>query len=313
MKTRLRNLVLTAFMLIILGVVGCKDGEKTHDAAKTETCKINLDEGKWDDAIDNCGDLDDDEGKHYTAQAYMGRGGLNLSSLISQIDLLTVNPGDAIYEFIPDTTAKKNDFRMAISIIMKDITTRTNLMNWEVMLMTSILILGELKDLVDLSLADGTFSTCASTDISNCSFAPTINTTATPPEVNYSGLGNSLYEGLCDDITPNSAVASTVGADQGTNVGTPTYNFTISKCTIQTTSLLYYNKVAYEAYDATTTKNYSVLNFYDRMDIGGDYTVSVEGSSDVALCGIVDVATTAADDLKLNDCGMFNFLANPGL
>lgn len=314
MKTILKKIAIFLFAFGAIGAVGCKDSEQKHDAAKLEICKINLDDGEWDDAIDNCADVDSSEGKHLTAQAYMGRAGLNLSSLISNIDKLTDDPGDALFSYIPDSTQEKEDYRMAVSIIMKEIDTRTNLMNWEVMLMTGILVLGELKDLVNLTLTDGNFSTCASTNISNCSFSPKLDTAPTPDKVNYNGLGTNFYKGLCDDITPNSTVSSTVGADNGTDTsGDPHYDFTIHKCTIQNTSLLYYNKIAYEAYDPTTDRNYSVLNFYDRMDVGGDYTVDVNGSASVALCGKVSVATTGDEDLKLNDCGIFNFLANPGL
>jgi len=324
------------FILILcssLMVQGCKDTEATHVAGLLETCKLLLNERSWEDAIETCGELESDEGKHLTAIAYMGRSGLTLSNLLVELTDSSATPTSLIFGQIPDTDAKAADYKKALQLIMGEITTKSTTMYLEGILLSSLLIFKELKTLLGLSVADGQIQTCAGdpADLNNCSFAPTVDDVVHPTYGDvpgllvFNGLGTSFYQGICGDITTDAAsVDSSTDTTTTINISTTvevhgtvsvdvTYDVTIHGSPIGRASALYYNKVASEAYAVSGTEDLSSLNFYGKMDTGTNFEIVVDPLPSISFCNSGAIEPPDASDDRLNDCEVLSFLKNPGI
>lgn len=313
---------------------GCKDTKATHEAGILESCKLLLNDRDWKEAINVCGDLDSDEGKHLTAIAYMGRSGLLISSILVELTDSSNSPSTLIFNYIPDTTAKVSDFKAALRILMDDISVKDQSIYLEGILLSSLLIFKELKTLLGLSLVNGEIGTCAGdpADISNCDFAPSITEVYSstygydvPGTLSFGGLGSAFYQGVCSDLTSDAAVTvsktdtateialSLVGdPDYGTIDVDVTYDVTIDSAPVQAGSALYYNKIASEAYAVSGTQDLSSLNFYSRMDSGTNFSVDVSPLPTVTFCNSGAIEPPDASDDVLSDCEILSFLENPG-
>ncbi|MFH2131357.1 MAG: hypothetical protein ABIK68_13360 [bacterium] len=313
---------------------GCKDTGATHAAADVEACKILLDKRNWSEAIDACNDLEDDEGKHLAAIAYMGRSGLTMATILTALSDSSNTPTSLIFEQIPDTEAKRLDFKIALHKIMGEIQTKDQSMYLEAILLSSLLIFKELKTLLGLTLVNGTIGTCAGdpANIENCTFAPKItevyNATYdknVPGKLVFGGLGASFYQRIAGDLTTDASVTDTTrdilskitlslvsDPKYGTVSVDVTYDVTVDSARIGRSSPLYYNKLASEAYAAAGTVDLSSLNFYNRMDTGTNFSIAVSPLPSITFCKTDGITPPVASDDILNDCEILSFLENPG-
>lgn len=332
---KLKSVVLLVLLLVCGWLFsGCKDTGATHVAGLLESCKIKLDQRNWEDAIDICSELDDDEGKHLTAIAYMGRSGLTMAEILTELTGSSDSPTTLIFGKIPDTDQKVSDFKKALYLIMGEVQVKDQTLYLEGILLSSLLIFKELKTLLGLSLVDGNIGTCAGTpaDINNCSFAPTITEVFNsgyginvPGNLVFGGLGSAFYQGIAGDITADTSVTSssrdatteivldlTGDPEYGTINVDVTYDVTVDHATIARGSALYYNKVASAAYAAIGTEDLSSLDFYSKMDTGSNFTIIVSPLPSIKFCNAGAIEPPDATDDKLNDCEILSFLENPG-
>jgi len=299
---------LLLILLVLVGVQSCKDSDASHQEAKLESCRLLVDEKQWDAAIAACEGVKNDEGWHLTAQSYMGRSGLSLFSLMADLTGDSVTPANLLFNYVPTTPAEAADYKQALDHIMLDVTEKTQIMYLEVMLVSSMLIFKELKDLLTLNVVNGSFTTCAGdpADITNCSFAPTL-VAGVPPELSFVGLGTNFYDGLCGN---SSSDVSAVGYQDSNPIEFKTV--TINKCTIQNDSVLYYNKLANDNYKGSGISGLSILNFYNSMDSGTNFSITLSGLS-VSFCNADGILPpNATPDMQLNDCEVLGYLLNPG-
>ncbi len=326
-------------LFFLLVISGCKETSSTTTAGILEHCKILIDQANWTNAIDACDDIETDEGRHLTAQAYMGRAGLSLLSIAGEL----MGGGDggaaaSVFAFFPDTTADENDYNSALQYLLgKDaddsdyIEEKTQSIYLEGLLISSMLILKQLKLLLGLSIdSNGDFAACDMDETSDnfCAFVPSITMDTSIPDVEvpdklvFNGLGQTFYSGICgqsDDATHDTVKTTDITTDEDDPASTSdpkekltvtvTNNVTVYGCTIQTTSALYYNQVAndnFEGFD--DLDDLSVLDFYGRMNNGNNFSIEIiEASGDtaaqeIAFCNTGYIALPSATDTKLNDC-----------
>ncbi|OGH00232.1 MAG: hypothetical protein A2600_07085 [Candidatus Lambdaproteobacteria bacterium RIFOXYD1_FULL_56_27] len=325
-------LALLLFVLL-LGLGGCKDTAPTHAAALLETCKLALDRQKWDDAVTACAKITTDEGYHLTAQAYMGRAGVSLLDILSG---LSGGSGSVtgLFSSVPATAAATTDSKKALDALFS-IAKPGQTVYLEGLLLSSLLIIKELKILASLSVAaDGTVTHCASGgSLDGCSFSFSLSKTTyteadvlagvIPVSMTYSGLGTDIYAGLCSDSgsqTHNTKVVTATSTVNDPLTGTAypvqvTEKNTIAHCTIKPGSVLYYNKVA-SANLTSSISGLAQLNFYAKMDTGNNYSKTFTSSSiaspgiTISICNADAIPVTEVTDLLLNDCELLYFLTN---
>lgn len=319
-KIKIYRRILPILLLVIVSgsLLSCKDESAVNDSGKLETCRLYLDRSEWNSAVAACKDLESDEGRHLSALAYMGRSGFTISSLMLDLSESSGSATNLLYEKIPDTDAKKNDFKKALYKIMGEITNKTPTMYFEAVLLSSLIVFKELKTLLGLQIVNGAIQTCAgasgSTDISNCSFAPTITTG--PDTLHFSGLGSTFYKGVCGSIEADTTDDANVGTSKDTTTQftdgvTITYDVTVDSCTVSEKSVLYYNKISSTEYGKSGKLDLSVLNFYTKMDMGGNFVVT-PNTVPISFCNDGQIAVPDASDDKLNDCEILEYLKNPG-
>jgi len=320
------------YLIGLVGILwafsGCKDTEATHVAGGLETCKVLLDERQWADAIDACNDLESDEGKHLTAIAYMGRSGLTMATILTELSDSSITPTSLLYDYIPDTAVKVSDFKSALNILMAEIGVKDQTIYMEGILISSLLIFRELKTLLSLTMVSGQIETCAGdpADLNNCSFKPSIGVVPVdiPDSLIFGGLGSAFYRGICADISTDVFLGQsnydgtsslpfnlTLDPTYGTVSGNLNYDVTVDSAIIQAGSPLYYNKVASEAYALVGTEDLSSLNFYTKMDTGNNFAITVSPFNPVTFCTGV-ISLPAASDAAVSDCEILSFLENPG-
>ena len=110
--------------VLLLVLNGCKDTDATHEAGNLEKCKILIDDQEWASAIDVCEEVATDEGYHLTAQAYMGRAGITLFTMLNTLTGDNVDVADLMFGYIPDTTSDANDYRSALENLLINIETK---------------------------------------------------------------------------------------------------------------------------------------------------------------------------------------------
>ncbi len=316
-----RNRVLfIAVLAIALFFWGCKDSEKTDTASLLEQCKIHLDNSEWSDAIDVCESAGGDEGYHLAAQAYMGQGGLSLFNLIRNLTSSSddSNTGSTIFGFIPETATQKASFKTALSYLMgSNIASKSQTIYLEALLVSSILVLTELKSSFRLSIVDGEIQTCkvdATEDADECGFTYNLNTDVSS-DLTFGGLGVYLHNNLCCAIgsTTCSVYRSTY---DGTPLASPVvgYDVTIDSCTIQDGSTLQYNKTAFENFivtaafeDESGDSLLSPLDFYSLFDSG----IRFDASDDIYLCKNPPFTDITSDNGVVYDCEILGSVLDP--
>ena len=328
---------------MVVLIAGCKDTPAVHQAGLLETCKELIDERNWDDAISDCPDVDNDEGWHLTAQAYMGRAGLSLFDVVNTL-LSSSGDGGAssiIFGYIPETAADTNDYKDALNALLgtdssgsPHISDKTQSVYLEALLVSSMLIFKELKTLLGLSVVDGVFTTCSldSTADNTCTFIPTVGTQLVeglevPERLIFGGLGSSFYTGVCGqasdpthDGTKQTDISSDVTspANDPDKIGvTVTNDVTVDSCTIQVGSPLYYNKIASQGFTgASEITGLEVLDFYSQMDQGKNFSFEVVPAYDavaaveLAFCNSGYIEPSGASDDKVNDCEILAMFAD---
>ena len=345
MKPQLRSLMLPSavlrhclwlLLIVLFCLGGCKDTKSTTALGKLETCKVALDKAKWTDAITACKKVNTDEGQHLTAQAYMGRAGVSL------IDLLTSMNGagasvSSLFDAVPTTTATSQDIKSALDsmFLMKSPDQTAYL---EGLLLSSLLIIKELQTLVGLKVdAAGNITHCASGGtIDGCSFKLSLSKVSyatldlqgavIPIDLTFSGLGTTLYNGLCgaSAVDIHNTKVVTAYSNLQVPLSAPvsyypieiTEKVTINKCAISTSSILYYNKLsATNLTSAVTALN--KLNFYAKLDTGQNYSkvfsANMTTPATISLCNADAIPVTGASDLALNDCEVLYFLEHLNL
>jgi len=306
--------ILTILLLIIFSgfLMTCQDESAVNDAGELETCKLYLDKSEWDLAVAACKDLETDEGRHMSALAYMGRSGLTMAALMVELSDSSGSATKLVYSKIPDTDAKKSDFKKALYKIMGEITNKTPTMYFEGVLLSSLLVFKELQTLFTLKFVDETFQTCAGTvdnlDITKCSFAST--TTSAPYKFIFNGLGSEFYKGICGSIEGDTADDANI--ETSTDTFFNAFDVTVDSCTVSNKSALYYNKLASDEYEESGTLDLSLLNFYTKMDMGGNFSVTFNTVS-IQFCNDGQIALPVKMDDKLSDCEILNYLENSGL
>mgnify|MGYP004007399403 CR=1 FL=1 len=129
----------------------------------------------------------------------------------------------------------------------------------------------------------------------------------------FTGLGSTFYTNICGDSS--SDAYNNVDLGEGFN-----RDGTVFKCTIQSDSLLDYNKIAVNEYYAggsTEIKDAMLpFKFYENMDQGGNVSEDVGAPiNTVYFCDDAIPLYTpepTSDDLKLSDCEILSYLTNPG-
>jgi hypothetical protein len=322
MRHRLDRLLPVLIGLLTLSLLwGCQDSGNTDTASLLEDCKIYLDEGSWSDAIDSCEEAGGDEGYHYAAQAYMGQGGLSLLNLIKTLSDSSNSSGSAtaIFSFIPDNDTKKSSFQTALFYLMGSrIANKSQTVYLEALLLSSILVFTELKDVFGLSDTNGSFTTCDpdvtdDSDPAKCGFSVDVSGDSTPV-LTFSGLGSEMYENLCCNLDSASctAVGSTIDTTPDASAD---YNVTIDSCIIEARSVLQYNKAAYDGFLVTDTFKDSdgnnilaPLDFYTLFDSGNRYNIS---GDEIQLCKTSSFPDISSDDAELYDCEVLGAIFDP--
>ena len=311
-KKNIWFLMLPGIFFIIL-FIGCKDTEQTDSASKLERCKILMDQSNWSEAISVCSSVGGDEGKHLTAQAYMASGGLTMLDLLRSLTESTDESGSTsvIFNFVPDTAAKRTSFTNALSYLIgaNKIENATQDVYFESLLVSGILILGDLKGLLNITVSDSTFNTCDPVDGTGdtaCSF--TLD--ATDDTLSFSGFGSSFYDSICghsDSIHDSS--------DHTADAVSVAYDVTNDYCDIQEDSLLNYNKIAFDAYETPSTFQddsgesiLKALDFYTSFNSGNRFTVS---GDELVLCHADTITIVSSIDNRLYDCEILGGLLDP--
>jgi hypothetical protein len=324
-------------ILMLLAFSSCKDSSATSDSGKLEECKILIDESNWGKAIEACEDASGDEGMHLAAQAYLKRAGLSLFSLISTVTQSgSTSTSAAMLSFVPDTTADAADYKAALDAINL-VEEKTQTMYLETLLVSSMLVFKEFKALLDLSVIDGSISTCAGTPPSpeNCDFAPQITERGTAPlilpdKLVFSGLGSDFYTNLCGsvndpthdglfttDLTSDTEIPTSTTDPKEKYVVKLTFDVTVDSCDIQTGSVLYYNKIANENITGFgDLTGLDLLNYTENMDSGENFTHTLaEATGDtpaktISFCNEGYIDLPASSDGKINDCEMLHYFMN---
>ena len=322
--------------LITISLTGCKDTKATHPAGQLETCKLALDKSLWDDAITACGSLTTDEGYRLTSQAYMGR------AKVSLLDILTAMTGgtaaiSTLFSAVPTTTAQTQDVKLALDA-MFSMKTPGQSVYLDGLILSSLLVIKELQTLVALQVdAAGNITHCASGgSIDGCSFKLSlskvdyttldISGSSIPIDLGFTGMGTTLYNGLCGTSGGDSHNTKVVRAYS--NLAIPlssptsyypidiTEKLTINKCTVSTTSVLYYNNLAATNLTSTIT-GLDKLNFYAKLDTGQNYTKTFSTNmtvpASISLCNADAIPVSGASDLAINDCEVLYFLEHLNL
>jgi hypothetical protein len=196
---------------------------------------------------------------------------------------------------------------------MDDIEFITEDMYLESLILSGLLVFDQLKDLLTLEWdsTNDLFTTCA--DSSSCSYAPDATNDGTDDILLFTGLGSTFYTNICGDSS--SDAYNNVDLGEGFN-----RDGTVFKCTIQSDSLLDYNKIAVNEYYAggsTEIKDAMLpFKFYENMDQGGNVSEDVGAPiNTVYFCDDAIPLYTpepTSDDLKLSDCEILSYLTNPG-
>ncbi len=318
-----RKSILLIIALTVLGLLwGCKDTEMTDSASLLEQCRIHLDEGEWSDAIDVCEEAGGDDGYHYAAQAYMGQGGLSLFELVKIMSNSTDSSGaaSAIYSFVPDSSDDKTSFQKALEFLMgTKIGEKSQTVYLEGLLVSSILVFTELKDLFKITESGGTFSTCEvdvtdDADPAKCGFTVDVSADATPT-LSFSGLGSTIYQNLCCNL--DSASCTIVDSTQDASTDIPLnvhYDVTMDSCTIGASSVLQYNKNAYdnfivtEAFKSGGTSVLTPLDFYTSFDSGDRFDTS---GDTIPLCRPAKFIDITSDNGEVYDCEIIGAVFDP--
>lgn len=315
MKTSLSKFILLLFTssLLLLFLWGCKDTEQDDSASLLEQCKLYLDESEWEKAIEACEDAGGDDGNHYAAQAYMGQGGLSLFNLIRSLTDTNQSSGatSAIFSYVPTTAEAKTSLITALGLLMgSSISNKSQTVYLEGLLVSTILVFTELKDVFGLAEEDGEFSTCDidvtdTSDPKKCSF--TLSKSGSL--LTFSGIGSTFYTNLCCPVGSDSC--SSVGSDIDNTQDIPTstdYNVTIDSCAIEDGSVLNYNKSAYDNYEGGNSlvddegnNLLADLDFYTLFDSGDRYS-TVVNSNTVSLCKAEYFTDLVSGDAAINDC-----------
>ncbi len=301
-------------MASLLLFVGCKDSEKTDSVSLLEECKILMDEMKWSEAADTCEDAGGDEGYHLAAQAYMKLANFSIFDLILNLSDSSESSGaiNAIFTSTPDTTTDKSYMNTALSYLMgSNITNKSQTVYLEGLLVSSLLVFGELKDVFGLDISGDSLVMCdldATSGPTQCGFTMDISADATPTLI-FTGLGNDFYDALCGD--------SSVTHDD-TSIDTPltiNYDVTVDACDIQATSVLQYNKDAFDGFipsagfqDSEGNNLLSPLDFYSMFNSNSSFDMS---GDEVPLCKTPPTPDTTSDDTKINDCEVLGSLTDP--
>ena len=304
---------ISLFILMLLLLLSCKDDGASHLASEIQSCKDLFNQKSWNDAIDACEDAGTNETLHYAAQAYMARSGVSLFAIMIELNDNSAEANKLMFDKIPDTADKRSDYNKALSIIMDDISVKTEDMYLESIILSGLLVFDQLKDLLLLEW-DSTneeFTTCA--DTSSCNFTPDATNDGTDNILLFSGLGSTFYTNICGDSS--SDIYNNADLGEGF-----IRDGTVFTCTIQTDSLLDYNKIAVDAYYAGGTVEIKdamlPFKFYENMDQGGNASEDVGTPiNTVYFCDdTVPLYTTepTSDDLKLSDCEILSYLTNPG-
>lgn len=317
---KLKLLIIT---LVVLGLLwGCKDAELSDNASLLEQCRIHLDEGEWSDAVDVCTEAGGDDGYHYAAQAYMGQGGLSLFELIKIMSNSTDGSGaaSAIFSFVPDNSNDKTSFQDALEFLMgTKISEKSQTVYLEGLLVSSILVFTELKDVFKITESGGTFSTCKvditdDADPAKCGFTVDVSADATPT-LSFSGLGSTLYQNLCCNLDLASCTQVDSTQDASTDVGlNVVYDVTMDSCTIGSSSVLQYNKNAYdnfivtEAFKSGGTSVLTPLDFYSSFDSGNRFDTS---GDTIPLCRPARFVDITSDNGEVYDCEIIGAVFDP--
>ena len=305
-------LAVVAAAILLAG--GCKDKADTNPTSKTSKCNNHLNDSEWNDAIEACSELKTDSGYHKAAQAYMGRSGVGILPLALDMANSSTSATKLIFDKIPDTAGKKSDYLTALRLIMESVEKQTDIMYLESILLTGMLIFGELKNILNVKLVEDAFTTCvgpAGSDLfADCSF----DASADASKLTFTGLGSDFYDAIC------GASDSTTDTSSGDPPGIAR-DVTIYGCDIQTNSVLHYNKTASAEYSKVGAKKVvtsaGALNFYAKMDTGGNFHGKVDSLADVYLCKDTNHTTLkpekpVANDGRLNDCETLNYFKKPG-
>ncbi|MDX2471384.1 MAG: hypothetical protein QNL04_12495 [SAR324 cluster bacterium] len=318
--------IVTLFMaltLVLTSLSSCKDTSATHQAGLLETCMTYSDQKKWSDAVTACALIDTDDGKHLTAQAYMGLAGLSLFDVISGLSTVD-DPMTLILDKIPATTGKAKNYHNALQIIMDDITVKTNTMYLEALLLSSMLVYKELSTLFELKVKNGAVTNCASSgSLEDCSFTFTVTKTAGYASgLVFDGLGADFYDAICQDRdSAISIAASTALTHTITNTITSlsqsqsvSYDMTVDSCTIRDGSPMAYNKLAGEGISGfdDLADSLSQLKIYDEIDQGVNFTQSVDDlTDDISICNTGYITPPVSGDGIINDCEILGYLNPP--
>lgn len=143
-----------------------------HEAAQEEACALLIDEKKWDDAIATCGAIDTDYAKHLTANAYMGRAGLDMITVAGGLSGANDTTA-AIFSYLPDssTDAVFSDYNSALNILMGSMTSRDLVASLEATIISTFLIFTHFKEELDLT-TDATGDTVLGCLPASCPAAP---------------------------------------------------------------------------------------------------------------------------------------------
>ena len=322
-------------MIMLVMAPGCKDTSAVHQGGVLETCSGLIDEQNWTEAISVCPDVGNDEGWHKTAQAYMALSGLSLFNLVNTLISSEDGATSSIFGYVPDTTADVNNYKAALDALLGTdaagnplIQEKTQLIYLESLLISSMLILKELKTLLGLELVGDTFTTCSIDSTTDaCSFIPTIETSPylgvgpeIPDKITFGGMGSDFYSGICGiagdpsyDGTTVTVFNIDIGVPYGTVDVTIDHDVTADGCAIQVGSPLYYNKIANQGFtgEGFEITGLEVLDFYPMMDSGGSFSFEILPSNSLAFCNAGQIEPPGASDNALNDCEILAMFTDP--
>ena len=315
-KTKYQIVVMVLLIGVVLLFIGCKDSGSTDTASEMESCQIYMDEGKWSDAIEACETAGGDEGYHNAALAYMASSGLTIVDLAQTLldSSGSSSTASAIFSYVPESDTDRSNYNTALSYLMgSKISTKTQTIYFEALLVSSMIVFGELKAMFGLDQSGDTFTTCsldATQDADRCGFDFDI----TSDGLHYSGFGSTFYSNLCGgDSAVDSTYDSTVYTT-GSAVDI-TYDATIDSCTIASTSVLQYNKNAFDNYvvtdafkDGDGNSVLSSLDFYTLFDTGERFNTS---GDEIPICKTNILPSVATGDSILYDCEILYSVFDP--
>ncbi len=321
-KSRIHRTIQICLVLLFLTLHwGCKDAELTDDASLLEQCKIHLDEGEWSDAIDMCTEAGGDEGNHHAAQAYMGQAGLSLFELVKAMSSASDSSvaTSALFSFVPDTTDDTISFQKALDFLMSSkISEKSQTVYLEGLLVSSILVLSELKEVFKITESGGTFTTCDmdvtdDLDPAKCGF--TVDVSPDVQQLSFSGLGSTIYQNLCCNLD-SLASCSLVDSTNDSTFDVVQYDVTIDSCIIGVNSTLQYNRDAYDNFEVTDafknggTSVLTPLDFYTMFDFAEPITFDVSTDT-VPLCRPDRFPDVSADNGMIYDCELMGAIFDP--